>query len=105
MPRATPSQVFAPQWPPGLDTDEAHKVLCDDKGGRCWFSVLVAKDGDAHLMAHEEGAGEDGGVEDPFPSVRIRTYAGGGRSLRTHQALLWLALAIKLDNKEARRVR
>ena len=37
----------------------------------------------------------------PFPSIRIRTYAGGGQHARTRQALLWLAKAIELDNADA----
>jgi hypothetical protein len=32
--------------------------------------------------------------------VRCRTGIGGGRHSRTRQALLWLAMAIKLDNEE-----
>jgi len=104
-------KVFAPHWPEGLD-QKAHRVLCDDKGrlGLCWLSVMVGPDGDAYAMAYEgcddngeplRGSFEKGEYPaNPTPGIRVRTFPGGGRNMRTHQALLWLALAIKLDNEE-----
>lgn len=99
--RAAPgsgSAVFRPHWPKGLETRTFYEVPCDDKGrsGGCWLRVMVADDGDVHVSMQDW---EDipNGNPDPFPSVRVRTYAGGGRHQRTRQALLWLAEAIRLD--------
>jgi hypothetical protein len=96
--------VFAPYWPAGLKQDESYRILCDDKGrnGTSWLKVYLAPDGDAHcVMMDWEDA--PGGQPTPFPSIRIRTFMGGGRNHRTHQALLWLAQAIRLDNEENKR--
>lgn len=106
--------VFAPHWPVGLDHQDAHRVVCDDKGrlGLCWLSVMVGPDGDAYAAMYQgcddNGEPLDGTFAagdypaDPMPGIRVRTYAGGGRNHRTHQALLWLARAIQLDNEENR---
>lgn len=58
--------------------------------------VMIADDGDVHISMQEwEELPE--GEPTPFPSIRIRTFAGGGRNVRTRQALLWLAEAMRLD--------
>lgn len=93
--------VFEPAWPPGLKHDEAHRLPCDDKGrnGGSWLQVMVANDGDVHLLMQDwEDPSE--GIPNPIPGLRCRTFQGGGRHGRTHQALLWLAQAIRLDREE-----
>lgn len=96
-------EVFEAVWPAGLKARTAYRIPCDDKGrdGGSWIQVIVADDGDVHVSAQEwEDIKKDGTKPSPFPSVRIRTWSGGGRSRRTRQALLWLAKAIELDNEE-----
>ena len=101
-------QAFKPHWPEGLQSRTFYEIPCDDDGHllKSTMKVMIAEDGDVHvsmqrfmddpkqlppdLKPHE--------TMDPFPSVRIRTLAGGGRNTRTRQALLWLAEAIRLDN-------
>jgi hypothetical protein len=92
--------VFKPQWPEGLDQGGIYEVLCDDKGrnGQTWLRVIIANDSDVHVSMQEW---EDGYERpSPFPSIRVRTFAGGRRNHRTRQALLWLADAIRRDNEE-----
>lgn len=98
------SPIFKPHWPEGLETQTIYKFPCDDKGrdGGTWLRVIIAEDGDAHVSMQEwEDIREEGSKPSPFPSVRCRTYFGGGRHLRTRQSLLWLAQAIRLDNADA----
>lgn len=98
--------VFQPHWPEGLNRDGFHEFPCDDKGrnGKTWLRVMVAPDGDAHVAMQEwEDAPE--GEPSTLPTARCRTGFGGGRHERTHQALLWLALAIQLDNEDHQRNR
>jgi len=102
--KATPSAeqvVFQPHWPTALQRDGFHEFRCDDKGlnGRTWMRVMVAPDGDTHV-AMQEWEDHPEGEPSLLPTVRCRTGFGGGRHERTHQALLWLALAIQLDNAE-----
>jgi hypothetical protein len=96
--------VFDPQWPEGLVQGEVYEVACDDKGrsGANWLKVYVAPDGDVHILMQDwESCPE--GMPEFIPSLRCRTYFGGGQKSRTHQALLWLAQAIRLDNEEMER--
>lgn len=93
--------VFQPHWPHGLEQGVCFELPCDDKGcnGKSFLRVMIAPDGDAHLMMQDwEDYPE--GQPSPLPTLRNRTFAGGGRHNRTHQALLWLAQAIRLDNEE-----
>lgn len=94
--------AFAAQWPEGLEQGKLYRVPCDDKGARggSWLQVLVAGDGDVHVSMQDWEDIPDGSPT-PFPSIRVRTYAGGGRNSRTRQALLWLADAIRRDSEEA----
>lgn len=95
--------VFKPKWPPALEQNVFYELPCDDKGrdGGAWLRVMVANDGDVHVSMQDwEEFGTDGTQPSPFPSIRCRTHAGGGKHLRTRQALLWLAEAIRLDNEE-----
>lgn len=97
--------AFRPHWPEGLQSGQYYEVLCDDKGRNegSYLRVLIANDGDVHVMMQDwEDVPE--GKPSPFPSIRIRSLAGGGRNIRTRQALLWLAEAIRLDNAENGRV-
>ena len=95
----------------GLEQRKSYEFRCDDDGrnGDAWIRVRVASDGDVHVTASKqlEKSSVDrvtGETLQPvyaiFPFVRCRTGIGGGRHKRTRQALLWLALAIKLDNEE-----
>lgn len=98
---ARQGHVFKPHWPEGLEQNHGYEFRCDDKGrnGGTWLRVIVANDGDVHVVMQDwEDFPE--GSPDFMPSVRCRTEFGGGRHSRTHQALLWLAQAIRLDNEE-----
>ena len=99
-------KVFDPKWPEGLIGETTYGVLCDDKGrdGGSWLRVYVATDGDVHVALQDwEDIKTPDSQPTPFPHIRVRTFAGGGRSHRTHQALLWLADAIRRDNEENKR--
>jgi len=101
--------AFRPHWPAGLEPGETYVLPCDDNRHAC-LRVTVGPDGDVWLGMEAQRVDTQTGRPlerddpvlglDPLPSLRNRTLAGGGRHLRTHQALLWLALAIKLDNAE-----
>lgn len=98
------SEVFKQQRINGLVTEKSYRFDCDDRGhsGNAYLSVFIAKDGDIHVSMKSliDEYNSDSPVS-PFPSVRCRVpFIGGGRYPRTHQALLWLAQAIRLDNKE-----
>lgn len=98
-----PFNEYRPRWPEGLESRTFYEFPCDDKGasGGCWMKVLVAEDSDVHVSMQEwEDIKEDGTAPMPFPSVRCRTFGGGGNFRRTHQALLELANAIRLDREE-----
>jgi hypothetical protein len=92
---------FAPKWPEGLQQGEAYRVLCDDKGrnGGSWLQVYTSTDGDMRV-AMQDWEEMPEGQPSPLPGFRCRTFDGGGQNHRTHQALLWLAQAIRLDNEE-----
>lgn len=94
--------AFKPHWPQALKQNQIYRVPCDDKGrnGTCWLQVIIGNDGDVHVSMFEKENPED--APNPIPSVRIRTFAGGGRHCRTRQALLWLAEAIRMDAEELR---
>jgi|GEM_PF-2423544 len=94
---------FTPKWPCGLQQDRVYQLPCDDKGrsNANWLQVYVAQDSDVHVMMQDwEDILEKGSSPNPLPTLRVRTYFGGGRNHRTHQALLWLAQAIRLDMEE-----
>lgn len=78
-----------PFWLDGVDTKNVYQVKDDDAQG-C-LTVCFGEDGDAHIQTL---------MEPSYVSLRARTYAGGGRNLRTRMAIMFLALAIKLDNEE-----
>lgn len=99
---ATPD-IFKATWPEGLEANKRYEVQCDDDGHLCDASMYVMVDdqGDAYVGMHKY-LDEERGVKNlnPFPSIRIRTFHGGGRMRRTRQALLWLARAIALDSAD-----
>jgi hypothetical protein len=101
LPNASPLAVFAPYWPDGLEANEVLRLACDDDGRLkdAHLSLVIANDGDVHLamQAYHDDAGEPDRQFNALPSIRVRTLQGGGRNLRTLQALRWLALAMKLD--------
>ncbi len=93
--------AFQSNWPEGLSPEVAYQVLCDDKGCKAgsFLNVYIDQQGDVFLSMQDwENVPE--GEPTPFPSIRIRTLAGGGRNRRTRQALLWLADAIRRDNED-----
>lgn len=103
--RAAPEAFdpFTPKWPAGLQQDHVYQLPCDDKGrsNANWLQVYVAQDSDVHVMMQDwEDILEKGSSPNPLPTLRVRTYFGGGRNHRTHQTLLWLAQAIRLDMEE-----
>ncbi len=77
-------------WLETLDVKCAYSRLHDDHDGTFKGIISVGFDqmGDAWLF-----------VEDQSP-LRFRTWEGGGMSLRTRNALVILAEAIRLDNEE-----
>ncbi len=80
-----------PFWPTGLSVDEQYLRLHDDHDGTREGRMIVGftRDGDAWLSTDQHRG----------PVLRFRTMIGGGRSLRVRNALVLLALAIKLDNE------
>ena len=92
------SEVFKHHWPETLETRKFYQVFCDDKGakGGTWLKLFIADDGDVHV-AMQDWEHVPEGAASTFPSLRVRTGAGGGRNQRTRQALLYLAEAIRLD--------
>jgi hypothetical protein len=81
-----------PFWIPEIKQNEIYTRLHDDHDGTFLGSLIVLFNslGDAFI-----------GIDLlPFQSLRYRTSSGGGKSLRVRNALIILALAIKLDNEE-----
>jgi len=78
-----------PFWPDGIDTRTRYFRTHDDCDGEMHkgISVLFSEDGDSWVRTCPDGC-------------RFRTYGGGGMSLRVRNAMLLLALAIKMDNEE-----
>ena len=78
-------------WLDSLEPGEIYYRVqddCDgDKGQR--LAVQVGKDGDLHVT-----------IMGKAKSLRFRTYFGRGMSLRTRNALLILAEAMRLDSEE-----
>jgi hypothetical protein len=79
-----------PFWISELKTEEPYVRTHDDHDGtfKGKIRVTIDKMGDVWV-----------GI-DHLPSLRFRTPGGGGMSQRTRNALLILALAIKLDNEQ-----
>ncbi len=79
-----------PYWLETLNPDFAYRRDHDDHDGEPKGGLMVMFDewGDGHVAT------------DCHPWLRFRTYGGGGKSLRTRNALMILAEAIRLDNEE-----
>ena len=79
-------------FPEGIEANNCYFRTHDDcDGDRSeGINVVIGPDSDAWIAIHQRNN-----------SCRYRTYYGGGLSKRTRNALLILALAIKLDNDEA----
>jgi hypothetical protein len=90
---------YAKLWAkvPFWDRAEGGKLLsfpCDDASGI--LEMLVGPDGDIHVgIVPHPRAKECGHVG--HPAIRVRTWSGGGRSQRMHQAMLLAMLAISED--------
>jgi len=80
-------------WPSNIKPTEVYERYQDDTDGETSsdhiLSLMFTRDGDAWLM-----------LPSARHSLRFRTYAGGGDSLRVRNALLLLAEAIRRDNEE-----
>jgi hypothetical protein len=70
--------------------DKMHTRIQDDHDGTFEGSIcaFIGPDGDMWIGMDKQMA------------IRFRNWTGGGRSLRTHNALRILAEAIRLDNLE-----
>ncbi len=82
-----------PFWIPALNGKKSFVRIHDDHEGTCKgkIGITIGKDSDVWVgvePSHDLG------------SLRFRTSRGGGNSQRVRNALLILALAIKLDNEE-----
>lgn len=77
-------------WPPSLKTDTTYARRHDDTDGQ----------NEGYIGVHIDASGDVWFQADTTHSLRFRTWGGGGQSLRTRNALLILADAIRLDNQE-----
>jgi len=82
-----------PFWIPDLKMKTPYTRIHDDHDGTFKGSITVgfSEDGDAWLNVDPTHNGV---------SLRFRNLFGGGVSLRVRNALMILALAIKLDNEK-----
>lgn len=80
-------------WPDLLKPMEMYTRLGDDNGGE--ISVVYGPDGDGYI---EVISRLDPNERSTMHRFRM-PILGGGESERVHKALLFLALAIKLDNE------
>ena len=81
-------------WLDDLEPQVEYSRSQDDHEGDITNGVLhvvITCDGDAHVMITYQHSGE---------FIRFRTALGGGLSLRTRNALVILALAMKMDQEE-----
>ncbi|MCX6795960.1 MAG: hypothetical protein NTW06_00490 [Candidatus Falkowbacteria bacterium] len=81
-----------PFWIPELSSETIYSRLHDDHDGTLEGRVSIEfnRHGDAWIDIDTRSG----------PALRFRTLGGGGRSPRTRNALMLLALAMKLDNEE-----
>jgi hypothetical protein len=95
-----PREVIAALFESPLRLDELETQISymregdDDRGG--YVGVQIGIDGDVHTIVFSSELGP----EQYGFSHRFRGYFGGGHSLRVRNALLMLALAIKIENEE-----
>lgn len=90
--RAVSRALMPNYWLQTLDTRAAYTRRHDDTDGKRDheqdLTVMIGPDGDCWV---EAGGGQ---------MLRFRAWSGGGKSLRTRQALMILAEAIRLDNSD-----
>jgi hypothetical protein len=90
--RAMNTLIEGEYWPATLSTQGAYVRRHDDTNGETGIeqelAVTFSPDGDAWVMLPG------------FTSLRFRTWAGGGCSLRVRKGLMVLAEAIRRDNAE-----
>lgn len=90
--RAMNTLIEGAYWPASLGVRESYIRRHDDTDGETGpeqdLAVTFGPDGDAWVMLPG------------LRSLRFRTWAGGGQSLRVRNALLVLAEAIRRDNAE-----
>ncbi|MES2214184.1 MAG: hypothetical protein V4465_02220 [Patescibacteria group bacterium] len=95
-----------PFWHNDVQTNVDYRRDGDDTDGKKQgISIGFSHDGDSWISvaSYREGFGEENGKTEisPYPiDHRFRSGFGGGRSLRVRNALMFLALAIKLDSKD-----
>jgi len=79
-----------PFWPESVDAMKSYFITHDDCDGDIseGLRVTISNDGDVWVSDT---------IRRSMVSCRFRTHAGGGRSLRVRNALLILAMAIKLE--------
>ena len=80
-----------PFWIPDLNDNDYYERLHDDHDGTFEGKIIVCFDkfGDVHI-----------GTDRERNWLRFRNSGGGGMSLRVRNAIMILALAIKLDNEK-----
>jgi hypothetical protein len=92
----TPALIQAvletPFWLPTLETNRQYIRVQDDHDGLFDGRIEVSIDqmGDVWFVTDKHLG----------PHLRFRTFGGGGMSLRTRNALVILAEAIRLDNND-----
>jgi len=81
-----------PFWPQNIETMKPYFITHDDCDGDKseGLRVTISNDGDVWISDT---------INRPMTSCRFRTHGGGGRSLRVRNALLILAMAIKIDSE------
>lgn len=79
-------------WLETLSSTTTYRRIHDDHDGyrEGVLSLGIDRQGDVWLTTDKH----------VYPPMRFRTWAGGGISLRTRNALLILAEAIRLDNED-----
>lgn len=81
-------------WLDEIESTVVYQTEDDDSPpNEAWLQVVFSNDGDAWVAKI---------TDSPIKSIRKRTHAGGGRDLRTRQALMILAYAMKLDAVDKR---
>jgi len=82
-----------PFWIPGLESKTQYSTHDDDTPDStvAILSIIFSDDGDAWVAKWTDPS---------HASIRKRTHAGGGKDLRTRQAIMILAFAMKLDEEE-----
>lgn len=80
-------------WPPSVEVQRHYIRHGDDNNGT--LTIVFGEDGDGWVEIIS-----DTDPNDSTFSHRFRGFFGGGESLRTRTALIVLAKAIELDNKD-----